>query len=251
MGNVALISLHAGFPCLSLCRDTAFTNKIHIYVPRPDDQSHTVHEHAGNALRQRGCMRLPRRKFTLKTSAGNMGWMWAILRAALWKPPGRWQKEHWIANQITQQSSIVKYSNQCRITEWRCSLSEVIWLFGRDLEANIKWHSQAILLSECDVFMSEMCIEWDRDWFYPLAIDWIVNNTELRRFITFQKHHQHLLRKPFDRDMEAEGQVHPWQPFIVSMLVFVFQITSLSNPFSFVIELFAAQSHGRKNVSMS
>lgn len=129
MGNVALISLHAGFPCLSLCRDTAFTNKIHIYVPRPDDQSHTVHEHAGNALRQRGCMRLPRRKFTLKTSAGNMGWMWAILRAALWKPPGRWQKEHWIANQITQQSSIVKYSNQCRIMEWRCSLSEAMWSF--------------------------------------------------------------------------------------------------------------------------
>ncbi len=41
MGNVALISLHAGFPCLSLCRDTACTNKTHTYVPRPGDQSHT------------------------------------------------------------------------------------------------------------------------------------------------------------------------------------------------------------------
>lgn len=98
--------------------------------------------------------------------------------AVLWKPPWRGQKEHWIANQITKQSSIVKYSNQCRITEWRCSLSEVIWLFGRDLEANIKWHSQAILLLESDVFMSETSIEWDMDWFYPLRIDWIVNSTE-------------------------------------------------------------------------
>lgn len=49
--------------------------------------------------------------------------------AVLWKPPWRGQKEHWIANQITKQSSIVKYSNQCRITEWRCSLSEAMWSF--------------------------------------------------------------------------------------------------------------------------
>ncbi len=41
MGNVALISLHAGFPCLSLCCDTACTSKTHIYVPRPGNQSCT------------------------------------------------------------------------------------------------------------------------------------------------------------------------------------------------------------------
>lgn len=170
--------------------------------------------------RQRGCMRLPRRKFTLQISAGNMGRLCAILRAALWKPPGRGQKEHWIANQITQQSSIVKYSNQCRITKRRCSLSEVIWgfPFGRDLEANIKWHSQAILLLESDVFMSKMGIEWDMDRFYPLEIDWIVNSTELWRFSTLQKQHYYLLGKLFDRDTKAEGQVQPWQHFSVSSI---------------------------------
>lgn len=58
MGNVALITLHAGFLCLSLCRDTACTNKTHKRARTGRLITYTG-THTGNALKQRGCMCLP------------------------------------------------------------------------------------------------------------------------------------------------------------------------------------------------
>ncbi len=50
MGNVALISLHAGFPCLSLCCDTACTSKTHIYTCQDQAINH-VQDHVKKAKR--------------------------------------------------------------------------------------------------------------------------------------------------------------------------------------------------------